>query len=215
MSVRDLLFLAEGMLVTLKLFGVACCFGGITGFILGIMRSNHRIPFLRWIAAGYIEIFRGTPLLVMILIVFFGLGILGFDISRFWAAAVALTLYAGAYIGEIFRAGIESIRKEQWEAGASLGMKYIQTIRYVIIPQTIRVITPSFVGFLIGLVKGTALVSVIGATDLMTAARRVSHRTFMPLVSMGTAAMIYFIICYPLDRLGRKIESRASQITTD
>jgi polar amino acid transport system permease protein len=210
MGIKDLLFLAKGAVVTLELFGAACFFGGIAGFFLGIARSSHRMTFLRWIAAGYIEIFRSTPLLVMILVVFFGLSVVGFEISRFWASVVVLSLYSAAYLGEILRAGIQSIRKEQWEASASLGMKYMQILRYVIIPQAMRVITPSFIGFLIGLVKDTALVSVIGTTELTLAARRVSTRTYMPLVSMGTAAMIYFIICYPLDRLGLKLESRTS-----
>ena len=205
-SYSDVIYLAKGALVTIELFILSACFGMIIGFVFGIMRSNHRVAVIRWIAATYIEIFRATPLLVMILIIFFGLPFIGIDINRFWAAVTALTLYASAYLGEIFRAGIQSIRKEQWEAGASLGMNYRKIIRYVIFPQTIKVITPSIIGFFMGLIKGTALVSVIGALDLMLAARRVAQRTFLPLLVMGIAAMMYFAICFPLDRLGSRIE---------
>jgi len=209
---NEILYMLKGAYLTVKLCGISFFFGGMIGIIAGIARSNHKIKVFRWLAAVYIEIIRGVPLLLQLMVGYFGINLIGsgFDIPRMLAAYVTLCLYTGAYLGEIFRAGLESIHKEQWEAASSLGMSYIQSLRYVIFPQSIKVITPSIVGFLIGLVKATSLVSIISITDLTLAARRVAEHTHAPVAAMGGAAIIYFLLCYPLSVAGKKIEERNS-----
>jgi len=212
---NDLFYILEGTYTTLKLCGISFSLGGLLGLIIGIARSNHKIKAFRWIAAIYIEIFRGTPLLLQLMIGYFGADLIGYDISRMLTASIVLCLYTGAYLGEIFRTGLESIHKEQWEAASSLGMSYIQSLRYVVIPQGTKVIIPSLIGFLIGLVKATCLVSIISVVDLTLAARRVGERIYFPLLSMGIAGIIYFLLCYPLSRMGKKLEKQSSAGSSD
>ena len=205
---NELLYMLKGAYITIKLCGITFFFGGMIGIIVGIARSNHKIKAFKWVSAGYIEIFRGVPLLLQLMIGFFGVILIGYDIPPMIVGSVILSLNTGAFLGEIFRSGIESIHKEQWEAVSSLGMSYIQSLRYVIFPQSIKVITPSIISFLLGLVKGTSLVSIIGIVDLTLAARRVAETTLEPIAAMGGAAIVYFLLCYPLSRVGKKIEEQ-------
>ena len=208
---KDLLYMLKGAYITIKLCGISFFFGGTIGIIVGIARSNHKIKAFRWISAGYIEIFRGIPLLLQLMIGFFGVTLItGYDFSPMIAASVVLCLYTGAFLGEIFRSGLESIHKEQWEAVSSLGMSYIQSLRYVIFPQSIKVIAPSIISFLLGLVKATSLVSIVNIVDLTSASRRVAENAQAPLAAMCGAAIIYFLLCYPLSVAGKKIEERNS-----
>jgi len=209
---NELLYMLKGAYMTIKLCGISFFFGGMIGIIVGIARSNHKIKTFKWVSAGYIEIFRGTPLLLQLMIGFFGVSyILGYDIPAMIVASIVLSLYTGAYLGEIFRSGLESIHREQWEAASSLGISYFQSLRYIIFPQSIKVITPSIVGFLIGLVKGSSLVSIINILDLTQASHRVAEHSQAPLASLGGAAIIYFLLCYPLSRAGKKLEEQKSQ----
>jgi len=209
---NQLLYILKGASITVKLCGISFFFGGMIGIIVGITRSQHKIKVFRWIAAVYIEIIRGVPLLLLLMVGYFGINLIGYDIDipRILVAYVILCLYTGAYLGEIFRSGLESIHKEQWESTSSLGMSYIQSLRYVIFPQSIKIITPSIVGFLIGLVKATSLVSILSIVDLTLASRRVAEQSRAPLSAMGGAAIIYFLLCYSLSAVGRKIEKRNS-----
>ncbi|MBE0478428.1 amino acid ABC transporter permease [Candidatus Aerophobetes bacterium] len=208
---NDLLYLVRGAYTTIQLCGIAFLFGGLLGIIVGIARSNHKITAFRWIAGVYIEIFRGVPLLLQLIIGYFAPSVLGWDISVFLAVSIVLCLYTGAYLGEIFRSGLESIHKEQWEAASSLGMKYFQSLRYVIIPQGVRVIIPSIIGFLVALVKAICLVSILNVVDLTLAAQRVAVRAYVPLLAMGSAALIYFVICYPLSKIGQRLEAQSKR----
>ena len=210
---NEILYMLKGAYITIKLCGISFFFGGMIGIIVGIARSNHKIKVFRWLAAVYIEIIRGVPLLLLLMVGYFGINLLGYDIDipRMLVASVVLCLYTGAYLGEIFRSGLESIHKEQWESTSSLGMSYIQSLRYVIFPQSIKIITPSIISFLIGLVKATSLVSILSIVDLTLAARRVAEQTHAPLSAMGGAAIIYFLLCYPLSVAGRKIEEQKSK----
>jgi len=210
-GLNDLLYMLKGTYTTVKLCGVSLFLGGMLGILVGIARSNHKIRAIRWVAATYIEIFRGIPLLLQLMLGYFGADFVGYNLPRFLTISVVLCLYTGAYLGEIFRSGLESIHREQWEAAASLGFTYIQSLRYVIIPQGIRVIIPSIIGFLVALVKATSLVSVVSVVDLTLAARRVSERAYVPLLAMGAAGLIYFLLCFPLSRLGKKLEKLRAQ----
>jgi polar amino acid transport system permease protein len=205
-GLNDLLYMLKGTYTTIKLCGVSLFFGGTLGILVGIARSNHKISAIRWAAVTYIEIFRGIPLLLQLMLGYFGADLVGYNVPRILTVSVVLCLYTGAYLGEIFRSGLESVHREQWEAASSLGFTYIQSLRCVIIPQSIRVIIPSIIGFLVALVKATSLVSIVSVVDLTLAARRVSERAYVPLLAMGGAGVIYFLLCFPLSRLGKKLE---------
>jgi len=209
-GINELRYMLQGLSMTLRLWVVSFFFGMIMGIILGIAKSNHKIKVFRWIAAAYIDMIRGIPLIVFILVGYFGANYLGSDIDlpRFGVASAVLSLYSAAYLGEIFRSGIESVHKNQWEAASALGFSYVQSLRYVIIPQAIRITIPSTIGFLIGLLKGTSMVIVISLTDLTTASRRIAEHTRMPFLVLGLAAMVYFVLNYPLTKLGEKLEEK-------
>ena len=154
----------------------------------------------------YIQFFQGTPLLLQLFLIFFGLPMLGIEVSPLLAASVALTLYASAFLAEIWRGCVDAIPRGQWDASASLGMKFVIRMRLVILPQALRIAVPPTVGFLVQLVKSTALASIVGFDELTRSAQIVSNATFQPLQIYGLAALIYFLICYPLTYASRRLE---------
>ena len=154
----------------------------------------------------YIQFFQGTPLLLQLFLIFFGLPMLGVEVSPLLAAGLALTLYAGAFLAEIWRGCVDAIPKGQWDASASLGMKFVIRMRLVILPQALRIAVPPTVGFLVQLVKSTALASIVGFDELTKSAQIVANATFQPLEIYGLAALIYFAICYPLTVASRRLE---------
>jgi polar amino acid transport system permease protein len=156
----------------------------------------------------YIEIFQGTPLLMQLFLVFFGLPLLGVEVQPWIAATVGLTLFTSAYLAEIWRGCVEAIPKGQWEASSSLAMNYFEQLRHVILPQATRIAIGPTVGFGVQAVKDTALVSIIGFTELTKAGTMISNATFRPFVVYGLVAVIYFVICYPLTRYARTLERK-------
>ena len=154
----------------------------------------------------YIQFFQGTPLLLQLFLIFFGLPMLGIEVSPLLAASVALTLYASAFLAEIWRGCVDAIPRGQWDASASLGMKFVIRMRLVILPQALRIAVPPTVGFLVQLIKSTALASIVGFDELTRSAQIVSNATFQPLQIYGLAALIYFLICYPLTYASRRLE---------
>lgn len=211
LSLNDVLFLLKAALVTLMLCSIALAIGALIAVIIGLARTFPFFKPLNWIGMAYIELFRSTPLLMMLFLIYFGLALAGLDVPRGLAAGMALSLWTGSYLGDIVRSGIESIPKGQWEASTSLGMGYIQQMRHVVIPQAIKIMTPSTIGFITQLVKGSSLVYVLGYVELTRAGSIVVMSTFQPLLVYTIVALIYFGINYPLSRLGKRIESRLSQ----
>ncbi|MGE5589508.1 MAG: amino acid ABC transporter permease [Bacillota bacterium] len=199
--------LLGGALVTLELSALAIGLGTTLGLIIALIRTA-RVPVLSQIARVYIEIFRGSPLLMQLFFVFFGLPYLGFDISKLAAAVWALTLYSGAYIAEIIRAGIEAVPKGQREAAHSLGLSSYEVMRHVVLPQTLTVALPPLIGFYIGLVKDTSLATIIGYRELIRESQSIIDRTARPLEVYTAVALIYFAICYPLSLLVTRLERR-------
>jgi polar amino acid transport system permease protein len=207
-SYKDILFLLQGALVTIGLCAVAFSCGLIVALAIGLARTTRRWAVLRWLGAAYVEVFRGTPLLMQIFIAYFGLSILGLDLPRFVAVSIPLILYTGAYMGEIVRAGIEAVPRGQWEAGRSLGMRYGQLMRYVVTPVAVRVMIPPSVGFLVQLVKGTSLAYVVGYVELTRAGYIVSQSTFATMLVFTLVGAIYFGINYPLSLASQRLEVR-------
>ncbi|EHK57633.1 amino acid ABC transporter permease, partial [Allomesorhizobium alhagi] len=162
----------------------------------------------RLFAKGYIELFQGTPLLMQLFLAFFGLGLFGIDVPPWLAAGVALVLWTAAFLAEIWRGCVESIAKGQWEASSSLGMGYVQQMRWVILPQALKVAVPPTVGFSVQVVKGTALTSIIGFVELSKAGSVVTNATFQPFIVYGLVALIYFALCWPLSKSSQMLERK-------
>lgn len=207
-SYKDVLFLLRGALVTIALCAMAAASGLGVALFIGLMRTARRFRFLRWPAGVYVEIFRGTPLLMQFFIAYFGLSILGFNLPPFVAVSIPLMLYTGAYMGEIIRAGIEAIPRGQWEAGWSLGMTYRQLLRWVVAPTAVRIMIPPSVGFLVQLVKGTSLAYVVGYVELTRAGYIISQSTYATMLVFTLVGVIYFGICYPLSLASQRLEAR-------
>lgn len=191
---------------TLALTLVAFAGGGIAGLLVLIARIDQR-PWLNRLAKGYIGLFQGTPLLLQLFVVFFGLPHLGLQIAPWMAAALGLTVYASAYLAEIWRGGVEALPRGQWDAAASLGLHAVARLRLVILPQALRMTLPPAVGFLVQLVKATAVTSIIGFAEMMKTANAINNATFEPFTVYGIVALIYFALCFPLTTYARRLEA--------
>ncbi|MEM5315944.1 amino acid ABC transporter permease [Paraburkholderia sp. JHI869] len=203
--------IVEGLLLaarwTVLLSLVSFITGGVAGLLLLVMRvSNSRL--LRSLVRVYIEVFQGTPLLLQLFIVYFGLPLLGIDVSAWMAATLGLTFFTSAYLAEIWRGCVEAVPKGQWEASASLAMNYFEQLRHVILPQAARIAIGPTVGFGVQAIKDTALVSIIGFAELTKAGTQISNATFRPFLVYGLVAIIYFALCYPLTRYARVLQRK-------
>jgi polar amino acid transport system permease protein len=200
--VRNLL---DGALWTIGLSLTAFILGGIAGLILLFARIAKN-PIPRRLAQAYIEVFQGTPLLMQLFIIFFGGSLIGVEISPWVAAALGLTLFTSAYLGEIWRGCVESVPKGQWEASASLAMTHVEQMRHVILPQALRIAIAPTVGFSVQVVKGTAVTSIIGFVELTKTGSMLANATYQPFLVFGLVALGYFALCYPLSAYSRILE---------
>jgi len=204
--------LLKGLAVTLSLAALAEVVGIVLGLFLALLKIS-RSRLLSLPAQVYIDVFRGTPLLVQITIIYFTTAAVGIRFtSLFFAGLTALSLNSAAYVAEIFRAGIQSIDKGQMEAGRASGLSYAQTMRYIIVPQAFRRVIPPLTNEFVTLIKDTSLVSVIGLAELLRAARVLQSATFngTPLIA---AALIYLAVCLPLIYLTNILERRLNRRT--
>lgn len=199
--------LLVGLQWTLLLSLVAFACGGVAGLLLLLARISPLQP-LRVLARGYIELFQGTPLLMQLFMVFFGIALLGVDVSPWLAAAVALTLFTSAFLAEIWRGCVESIGRGQWEAAESLAMTRLEVLRHVVLPQAMRIAIAPTVGFSVQVVKGTAVTSIIGFTELTKTGGMLANATFEPFMVYGLVALGYFLLCYPLSLAAYRLERR-------
>jgi polar amino acid transport system permease protein len=197
---------------TLALSAIAFAGGGIGGLLVALARVSDVRP-LRILALGFIRVFQGTPLLMQLFLVFFGMNIFGLAINPWFAASIALTLHASAFLGEIWRGCVEAVPPGQREAATALGLKYFNRMRYIILPQAMRIAVAPTVGFLVQLIKGTSLAAIIGFTELTRQGQIINNATFSPFMVFGTVAAIYFVLCWPLSLLARRMEVRFSRST--
>lgn len=200
--------LAEGLWLTLEISALSLVFALLLGLMAGLGRVASN-PAARLLAATYVELIRGTPLLVQIFIMYFFVGTV-LELSAFAAGVAALAMFTGAYVAEIIRAGIEAVPRGQMEAARSLGMNYVQAMRDVILPQAIRKALPPLAGQFINLIKDSSLVSVMALTDLTKAGREVVSSTFAPFEVWFTIAALYLILTGVLSWLVRRLELRMS-----
>jgi polar amino acid transport system permease protein len=194
---------------TVLLSLVAFAGGALVGLPIALMRVSPNNA-LRIVAGGYIQLIQGTPLLILLFLTYFGLGILGYKLAPLVAAGLALTLYAAAFLGEIWRGCIEAVPRTQWEASDCLGLDRFQQYAYVILPQAVRLAIPPTVGFMVQIVKNTSLASVVGFVELARAGQIVNNSTFEPFIIFCIVAAIYFAMCYPLSLASRFLERRAN-----
>lgn len=204
---NHVIFLLSAMRLTLLLFVVGLIGGAIAGLTLALLASLPSRPVQRCVR-GFIYVVQGIPLIVLLFIAYFGMANLGLDVPPIVGAGVALTLFAGTFLGEIWRGAIATVPKGQWESAAALGLRWGQTMRKVVAPQAVRVAIPPTVGFLVQLVKNTSLASLIGYVELTRAGQLVSNITFSPLPVFCTVAALYFAVCFPLSRFSRWLEKR-------
>jgi polar amino acid transport system permease protein len=202
----ELLYLLSAARWTIALSVIGFLGGGLGGLVVMLLRVG-RSRLLAAFAVAYIELFQGTPLLGQLFVMYFGLGLVGIDVNPWIAAAVALTLNSSAFLGEIWRGCIQAIPKPQWEASASLGLTFLQQVRYVILPQAVRLAVPPTVGYMVQVIKSTSLASVIGFVELTRAAQIINAATFRPFLVYFFVGAIYFAICYPLTVLSRRLEA--------
>ena len=212
---RDALpVLVRGALVTLELTALTLLIGVPAGLFVALLRISHLAP-LRLLATTYVELVRGTPLLMQIFVIYFVLGApeLGLNLSPFVAGVAALSLNAAAYVSEIFRAGIQSIDAGQMEAARSLGMDYRQGMRHVILPQTLRRVLPPLTNEAVALLKDSSLVSVVAVSELMRVGREISTNSGSPTTIYLGIALLYLTMTLPLTFLVRRLEARWQPIS--
>ena len=209
MGTDEFVFLLIGLKWTVLLSAVGFVCGGIAGLGVALARTSQW-PLLERVTAGYIGIFQGTPLLMQLFLMFFGLPMLGFRIEPWTAAALGLTFFASAFLAEIWRSGVQALPRGQWDAGASLGLHYLQELRLIILPQAFAITRAPTVGFLVQLIKSTALTSIIGFEELLRTSNAINNATFEPFTVYGLVAAIFFVMCFPLTQYARALERRTA-----
>ena len=199
--------LLEAARWTVALSLIAFVGGGIVGLLLLVARLS-KAPGTSAIVGSYVQLFQGTPLLMQLFLAYFGIALFGIKTSAWVAASVALTLYTSAFLAEIWRGCVAAIPKGQWEASQSLAMSFREQLQYIVLPQAIKIAVPPTVGFLVQVVKGTALASVIGFIELTKAGTMITNATFKPFIVYSCVALLYFALCFPISLYAKTLEKK-------
>lgn len=200
-------FLMLGLSWTVVLSLVTFVCGGIFGLLMALARALGP-RWLRTAVAGYIQLVQATPLLILVFLAFYGLSFLGLFFPPFAAAAISLTIYATAFLADIWRGCIEAIPRTQWQAADSLALSRMQKLRYVVLPQAFRIALGPTVGFMVQIVKNTSVTALIGFVELTRAGQLLNNMTFQPFHVFLTVAAMYFVVCYPLSWWSEKLKER-------
>lgn len=206
----NLRLIGYSFFITGALSVLGCGIGFLAGFVLALMRHPRIIPFAiaRWVAIIYTETFRRIPFLVKLMVVFFAYQFSGLEVSMFTIAVTTVALSAAAFASENVRAGLESIHPNQWDAAETMNMGGFTALRRVILPQALPVMIPPSMTYSVGLVKSTSIASQIGLFELTYAARIMSNKGISAGLSFGTILILYFIICFSLNRFAAWLEVR-------
>ena len=209
MTSEQFFSLLQGAWGTLVLSLLTFAIGGLAGLALAMARISPARP-VRVAAAAWIQLIQGTPLLVLMGLCFYGPNIAGIgSVPALLAATLAMSIYASAFLGEIWRGCIQAVHKSQWEAAECLGLTRWQRMRQVVLPQALRLATPPTVGFAVQIIKNTSVASlVIGFAELSYNAKELNNSTFQPFVYFGAAALLYFAMSYPLSRWSLALERK-------
>jgi len=214
LTVDQYLFLLQGTGWTILLSLLGFVGGTIIGLPVALGRASaaiNRSKGRRWLSRAlglYVQLVQGIPLPVIMFVVYFGLSIYGYNLSALISAGLAMTFYSSAYLGEIWKGCLQAVPKTQWEAGECLALTSFQRFVYVILPQALRIAIPPTVGFLVQIVKNTSYSVVIGFFDLTYTAKLLNNATFRPFEIFTVAALLYFVVCFPLSLFARRFERR-------
>jgi polar amino acid transport system permease protein len=212
MGTGEYLFLLKGLQWTVVLSLVSFACGTVTGLAIALLRTSGN-RYVEKATAGYIALFQGTPLLMQLFVVYYGLALYGLKLDAWAAIAIGFTLHSSAYLGEIWRGSIEAVPRGQVEAAKALSLSYFWRMKDVVLPQAIRISLPATIGFLVQLIKGTSLAAFVGFTELARAGTMVSNQIFKPILVFGVVGILYFIICWPLSLLGTRLERQLAVST--
>ena len=204
---NDLIQLLYGAQWTVMIAAVAFAGGIVGGLVVALCRTSS-FNLLRLPATFVIEVFQGTPLLMQLFLVYFGVAIVGVRVDAWTAVTIAFTLHASAFLGEIWRGCIEAVPKGQSEAAFALGISYWTRMRWVVLPQAFRISLSSTVGFLVQLIKGTSLASIVGFTELIRTGQLITNATYQPFIVYGVVGAMYFALCWPLSLYSSHLEQR-------
>jgi polar amino acid transport system permease protein len=192
---------------TIGLSLIAFIGGSVVGLALLMLRLS-KLPGSGPFVSGYVQLFQGVPLLVQLFLAYYGLGLFGINTSPWVAAGMGLTFYASAFLTEIWRGCVDSIPRGQWEASQSLALNFREQLRYVILPQAFKIAVAPTVGFLVQVIKGTALASVIGFMELTKVGKTIANATFSPFLVFSCVALMYFVLCYPVSLYAKSLERK-------
>ncbi|CVI64071.1 amino acid ABC transporter permease (plasmid) [Agrobacterium leguminum] len=204
---QEFLFLLQGLKWTILLTAISFVGGGVIGLLVALARTSESKP-LRVFTSGYIAVFQGTPLLMQLFVVYYGVALLNLNIQPWLAVTLAYTAHASAFLGDIWRGSISALPKGQTEAAQALGIHYFSRMKDVILPQAFKISLPATIGFSVQLLKGTSLAAIVGFIELARAGQIVSNQTFQPLLVFGVVGAMFFVVCWPLSFAGRRLERR-------
>jgi polar amino acid transport system permease protein len=204
---KEFVFLLTGLKWTVLLSLIAFAGGGVMGLLVAVARTAQSAA-LRRAMILYIAVFQGTPLLMQLFVVYYGLGLVGIQLPAWAAVAIAFTLNASAFLGEIWRGAIQALPRGQTEAATALGLPLVSRLRDVILPQALRIAQPATVGYAVQLIKGTSLAAIVGFIELARAGQIVSSQTFAPILVFGVVGAIYFALCWPLSLYSARLEAK-------
>lgn len=205
----EFLFLLQGLKWTVLLTIISFVGGGVFGLAIALARVSP-IKIIQRLAAGYIALFQGTPLLMQLFVIYYGLALLAIDIDAWAAVSIAYTAHASAFLGDIWRGTIQSLPRGQIEASNALAIGYISRMRDVVLPQALKISLPATIGFAVQLTKGTSLAAIVGFVELARAGQIVSNLIFQPLLVFGIVGVIYFFLCWPMSIWGSHMEKKLS-----
>ncbi len=206
-TLNHLLYLLQGAGWTVLLTALAFLLGGVAGFGVMLLRTS-RSRIVRRASLLVVQAIQGTPLLILLFVIYFGLGVVGIELPPLLAAAVSLMIYSSAFLGEIWRGCVEAVPRTQTEAAECLALSRWQVLFDVVLPQAARIAVPPTVGFFVQVLKNTSLASVVGFVELTRASQVINNSLFQPFLVFGLAGCLYFSLCYPLSRWSRRLERK-------
>ena len=199
--------LMQGLTWTVGLSLISFVGGGLLGFVVSLARIAPSRT-LRGVVGAYVQVVQGTPVLILMFLLYFGLSLGGLDVPPLLAAGVAMIIYASAYLGEMWRACLQAVPRTQWEAAECMALSRTQRMLHVVLPQAVRIATPITVGFMVQIVKSTSLASVIGLGEMTYIGKLINSTNFQPFVTYTITAALYFCLCFPLSWASRRLERR-------
>lgn len=205
----EMFFLMQGLKWTLLLTVISFIGGSVVGLAIALARVSP-IRILNRAAAAYIAVFQGTPLLMQLFVIFYGLALAQVNVDVWVAVSLAYTAHASAFLGDIWRGTIQSLPSGQTEAANALSIGYVSRMRDIILPQALKISLPATIGFAVQLTKGTSLAAIVGFVELARAGQIVSNIIFQPLLVYGIVGVIYFFVCWPMSLWGSAMERKLS-----